>query len=147
MDTIKKLFDRYRELIAYVLFGGVTTVVNIVSYNALAAVGLSTGVANGIAWVLSVLVAYITNRIWVFHSKNTGAAAAKEFASFVGCRLGSGVLDEGIMIFGVDWLGPRVVAPAHLRWWGFGVKVFANIIVMILNYVFSKWFIFKKKAH
>lgn len=145
MEKLKQLFRKYRELISYVFFGGVTTVVNVVAYNGLAALGLSTGVANGIAWALSVLVAYITNRIWVFHSKSTGAAAAREFLSFVGCRVGSGLLDEGVMIFGVDWLGPRVVAPAHLRWWGFGVKIFSNILVMILNYVFSKLFIFRKK--
>ena len=144
MEKIKQLFVKYRELISYVFFGGVTTLVNIVSYNVLAAAGLSTGVANGIAWVLSVLTAYFTNRIWVFHSRSTGAAALKEFASFVGCRLGSGLLDEGIMIFGVDWLGPRI-APGHLRLWALGVKVFSNILVMILNYVFSKLFIFKKK--
>lgn len=145
MERIKRLFNKYREMIAYVFFGGVTTVVNVVAYNAMAALGLSTGVANGIAWVLSVLVAYFTNRVWVFHSKNRGMDAVKEFASFVGCRVGSGLLDEGIMIFGVDWLGPRVVAPAGMGLWRLGVKVFSNIIVMILNYIFSKLFIFRKK--
>lgn len=145
MEKIKRLFNKYREMIAYVFFGGVTTVVNVVAYNAMAALGLSTGVANGIAWVLSVLVAYFTNRVWVFHSKNRGMDAVKEFASFVGCRVGSGLLDEGIMIFGVDWLGPRVVAPAGMGLWRLGVKVFSNVIVMILNYIFSKLFIFRKK--
>lgn len=145
MEKIKRLFNKYREMIAYVFFGGVTTVVNVVAYNAMAALGLSTGVANGIAWVLSVLAAYFTNRVWVFHSKNRGMDAVKEFASFVGCRVGSGLLDEGIMIFGVDWLGPRVVAPAGMGLWRLGVKVFSNIIVMILNYIFSKLFIFRKK--
>lgn len=145
MERIKRLFNKYREMIAYVFFGGVTTVVNVVAYNAMAALGLSTGVANGIAWVLSVLVAYFTNRVWVFHSKNRGMDAVKEFASFVGCRVGSGLLDEGIMIFGVDWLGPRVVTPAGMGLWRLGVKVFSNIIVMILNYIFSKLFIFRKK--
>ena len=145
MEKLKALVRKHREVLAYLFFGGVTTLVNIVAYNGLAALGLSTGVANAIAWVLSVLVAYFTNRKWVFQSRSAGAAAAKEFASFVGCRVGSGLLDEGIMIFGVDVLGPRLVSPARLPLSGFGVKLFSNVLVVILNYVFSKLFIFKRR--
>lgn len=141
---LKSLFLKYREQIAYLFFGGVTTLVNIASYALLSRVGLSTGVANAIAWVLSVLVAYVTNRRWVFDSHSRGAAAAKEFSSFVACRLGTGLLDEAIMVLGVDRLGP-VVAPNHMALWGLGVKVFSNILVIVLNYVFSKLFIFRKK--
>ena len=75
---LKELFRKYREQIAYLFFGGVTTVVNIVTYWLLARLGLSTGLANGIAWVLSVLVAYVTNRVWVFESKSRGLAAVKD---------------------------------------------------------------------
>ena len=145
MQRLKELFLKHREVIAYLFFGGVTTVINIVAYAGLSRVGLSTGVANAIAWALAVLTAYFTNRRWVFDSRSRGAAAAREFVSFVACRLGTGVLDEAIMILGVDRLGPALVAPAHLRLWGLGVKVFSNILVIVLNYVFSKLFIFKKK--
>ncbi|MBR1820930.1 MAG: GtrA family protein [Clostridia bacterium] len=145
MEKLKALFIKYREAIAYLFFGGVTTLVNIASYALLSRAGLSTGAANAIAWALSVLTAYFTNRRWVFDSKSAGAAAAKEFAAFVACRLGTGVLDELIMVLGVDRLGPRVVTPAHLSLWGLGVKVFSNILVIVLNYVFSKLFIFRKK--
>ena len=144
MQKLKSLFLKYREQIAYLFFGGVTTLVNIAAYALLSRVGLSTGVANAIAWVLSVLVAYVTNRLWVFESKSRGAAAAKEFLSFVACRLGTGLMDEAIMVLGVDRLGP-LVAPNHMALWGLGVKVFSNILVIVLNYVFSKLFIFKKK--
>ena len=130
----RKCWKRYREQIAYLFFGGVTTLVNIVSYAVLSHLGLSTGVANAIAWVLSVLTAYITNRLWVFDSHSRGAAAVREFVSFIGCRVATGVLDEGIMIVGVDRLGL----------WGLGVKVFSNVLVIVLNYVFSKLFIFRK---
>ena len=144
MQKLKSLFLKYREQIAYLFFGGVTTLVNIAAYALLSRVGLSTGVANAIAWVLSVLVAYVTNRLWVFESKSRGAAAAKEFLSFVACRLGTGLMDEAIMVLGVDRLGP-LVAPNHMALWGLGVKVFSNILVIVLNYVFSKLFIFGRK--
>ena len=134
-NNMKSLFKKYREQISYLFFGGVTTVVNIVTYWLLAKLGLSTGLANGIAWVLSVLVAYVTNRVWVFESKSRGLDAVKECAWFFACRLATGVLDEGIMILGVDRLGL----------WGLGVKVFANVLVIVLNYVFSKLLIFRKK--
>ena len=145
MTKLKSLFLKYREQIAYLFFGGVTTLVNIAAYAVLSRVGLSTGVANAIAWALSVLVAYVTNRLWVFESKSRGAAAAKEFLSFVACRLGTGLMDEAIMVLGVDKLGPMLVSPERLDLWGLGVKVFSNILVIILNYVFSKAFIFRKK--
>ena len=144
MSKLKALFIKYRQVVSYLFFGGVTTLVNIASYALLSRVGLSTGLANAIAWILSVLVAYVTNRLWVFNSKSAGAAAVKEFLSFVGCRVATGVMDEIIMVLGVDKLGP-VVAPGNLRLWGLGVKVFSNVLVIILNYVFSKLFIFKKR--
>lgn len=145
MQRIKALFQKYREVIAYLFFGGVTTVINIAAYAVLARLGLSTGVANAIAWVLAVLAAYFTNRRWVFESRSRGLAALKEFASFVACRVATGVLDEVIMILGVDRLGPLVVSPDRQHLWALGVKVFSNILVIVLNYVFSKLLIFRKK--
>ena len=144
MDKLKSWLLRHREAIAYLFFGGVTTLVNIAAYALLARTGLSTGVSNALAWIISVLVAYFTNRRWVFGSHTSGGAALGEFASFVACRLGTGVLDEAIMVLGVDRLGP-MVAPGHLALWSLGVKIFSNVLVIVLNYVFSKLFIFKKK--
>lgn len=144
MEKIKQLFVKYREQIAYVFFGGVATAVNIGAYAACSWMGMPTAAANAIAWVAAVLAAYVTNRTWVFQSRSAGAAMAKEFASFVGCRAATGVMDEVIMVMGVDKLGP-LVAPGSLKLWGLGVKLFSNVLVIILNYVFSKLFIFKKK--
>ena len=145
MDKLKSLLIKHREVVAYLFFGGVTTLVNIAAYALLARLGLSTGVANAIAWAVAVLVAYLTNRRWVFASKTRGAAAVREFVAFVAARVGTGLLDEAIMVLGVDRLGPAIVAPERLDLWGLGVKVFSNVLVIILNYVFSKLFIFKKK--
>ena len=145
MQKIRSLFIRHREVIAYLFFGGVTTLVNIAAYAALSRLGLSTGLANAVAWVIAVLTAYFTNRRWVFESRARGAAAMREFAAFIAARVGTGLLDEAIMVLGVDKLGPMIVAPDRLGLWGLGVKVFSNILVIVLNYIFSKVFIFRKK--
>jgi len=145
MSKIKELIKKHYEVIAYLFFGGVTTLVNIAVYFVLSQMGMSTFFSNAIAWVVSVTVAYITNRIWVFRSKSAGRDAVKEIASFVACRVGTGVMDQILMVLGVDVLGP-VIAGSHMRVWSLGVKVFSNILVIVLNYVFSKLMIFKKKA-
>ena len=135
--NFKELWEKYKDLIPYGIFGVLTTVVNVLVYALCAKTfGLSTVVSTAIAWVAAVLFAYITNRKWVFHSKATGAAAiVKEMVSFFVCRLLTGVLDIGIMKLFVDILGFNDVI----------VKVASNIIVIILNYVASKLVIFKKK--
>lgn len=130
-----RLWRKYREQISYMLFGAVTTAANIAGYAVMSGLGASTGVANAVAWALSVVTAYLTNRKWVFGSQSRGVTALREFGAFVGCRLATGVLDEAIMIIGVDVL--------HL--WGLGVKAFSNALVIVLNYVFSKRIIFRKK--
>ena len=141
---IIEIWNKHREQITYLFFGVVTTLVNFIVYFALTHFGMGTGIANIIAWAVSVLVAYITNRLWVFESNSIGSAAVREFISFVGCRVGTGVMDEVFMIAGVDWLGPKIIAPADLRLWEIGVKIFSNVLVIVLNYVFSKILIFKK---
>ena len=92
-------------------------------------------VSTAIAWVLSVLFAYFTNRVWVFQSTASGTKAIlREIGSFFGCRLLSGAIDMGIMFLCVSVLG----LPDKL------IKILANVVVIILNYLFSKLFIFKK---
>jgi len=143
MEQMRELFRKYREMIAYVFFGGATTVINIAVYGGLAFMGCSTGVANAAAWVISVAFAYVTNRRWVFGSGSRGKEALREAVSFVACRLGTGVMDEILMILGVDFLGPRFIPAEQMGLWGLAVKVLVNVLVIILYYVFSKLIIFK----
>ena len=143
---MKNLFIKYRALIVYVIFGALTTAVNIAVYAVCTRFGMPTGWANALAWVLSVLFAYFTNRRWVFESQNTGLPAVlREFASFVACRLGTGVLDQIIMVVGVDVLGPMFIPEKHLYLWSLGLKIASNVLVIFLNYIFSKLIIFRKK--
>ena len=133
---IRKYWDKYKDVILYLIFGGLTTVVNIAVYWICVHV-LGTGVMFGTvaAWALAVLFAYLTNRTMVFHSSAAGAQAVlKEITSFFGCRLGTGVVDWVIMF----------VFVTVLRFNDMIVKIAANIIVIVLNYVLSKFVIFKK---
>ena len=136
---LKKLADWYRkhqEGMRYLIFGALSTVVNIASYAALYyPFNISNAISNILAWVIAATFAYITNKLYVFNSKvNTKKELLKEIIYFYVCRLFTLVVDEGIMIVAVDKLG----------WNALLMKIIANIIVIILNFIFSKILIFKK---
>lgn len=139
MEKIKKLLKKYKFIILYGIFGVLTTIINIVTYALCYDMfNISNVVSNIIAWVLSVLFAFITNKIWVFESKCFDFKIfIKELWNFIVCRLATGALDLGIMYVGVDLLkGPALI-----------LKIASNIIVIILNYVMSKLFVFKKGSN
>lgn len=139
MEKIKKLLKKYKFVILYGIFGVLTTIINIVTYALCYDMfNISNVVSNIIAWILSVLFAFITNKIWVFESKCFDFKIfIKELWNFIVCRLATGALDLGIMYVGVDLLkGPALI-----------LKIASNIIVIILNYVMSKLFVFKKGSN
>ena len=201
-------FKKHREVLAYLVFGVLTTLLNIVLYTLFSGIfgyEAANSWGNVLDNILCILFAYATNRAFVFRSKTRGRAMAKEFGTFVTCRLGTLVLDAAIMVvFGnllaaqgaalvesfmngalsllAGWFGPDTVlhmatggaAPAPSisdgsaaiaiiggadgptaifvtsfydaqALWGLAVKVFSNVLVIVLNYVFSKLIIFKKK--
>lgn len=137
MERIIELIKKYKELITYGIFGVLTTIINIVTYAFLYnQLGVSNVVSNVIAWILSVLFAYVTNKIWVFESKSTEPGVLlREMVSFFGCRLATGLLDLAIMYVTVDVLALNSTL----------MKCISNVIVIVANYVFSKLVIFKKK--
>ena len=127
--------SRVREVMSYLVFGGLTTLVNIVVYDICTmAFGWSVLVSNILAWLLSVLFAYVTNRAFVFHSDRKGAAALlAEAAGFFAGRIATGAFDTLFMIVAVDMLHlPNLV-----------MKVASNVVVIILNYVISKLLVFR----
>lgn len=136
-QIVKEQYLKYKEIINYLIFGGVTTVINFAVYVVLAKIMLVNEViANVMAWIISVIFAYITNRVYVFESKNTGVKyIIKEFSSFIGCRIFSGIIDMGSfwLLFTVFKINDIVA------------KIIIAIIVVILNYLFSKLIIFKSK--
>ena len=197
--AMMKFFKKHWEVISYLIFGVLTTLLNILLYalfNRLFGYTAANSWGNVLDNILCILFAYATNRAFVFNSKTRGRAMAKEFGAFVTCRLGTMVLDAAIMMIGGNlmaaqgaaWMeglltgvfthlnpetlvgitstmvhttdsgaaiaviggadGPTAVfvaAGAAQSLWGLCVKVFSNVIVVVLNYVFSKLIIFKKK--
>lgn len=139
MDKLKNLFSKHKDLIPYAVFGVLTTVVNIVVYWLFAhALGTPVMVATVMAWFVAVLFAYLTNRRWVFHSEALGLKEiAKEAASFFGCRMGTELIDIAAMYVLVDQMRMNDIV----------IKTVANIVVIVVNYVASKFVIFKHKAN
>ena len=182
-------------MLSYLIFGVLTTLLNIVLYalfSRLFGYTAANSWGNVLDNALCILFAYCTNRAFVFRSRTTGKAMAREFGTFVTCRLGTMVLDAAIMIVGGNLLaaqgaalmesllgsfltvsgsytGAAASAAASVAGvaiiggadgptavfvttritaqeiWGLCVKVFSNVVVVVLNYVFSKLIIFKKK--
>ena len=135
---IQRLFKKYKDVIPYLFFGVCTTVVNVAAYGIAAYLfNMTTMPSTIIAWILAVLFAYVTNRKWVFQSEAEGwKEIRREVVSFFGCRLATGVIDWGCMFFFVDILFMNDMV----------IKVMANILVIVLNYVASKLVIFKRKS-
>ena len=121
-----------RQIILYGIAGVITTLINIVAYWALTRLlALNVTLSTAIAWLVAVVFAFWSNRVWVFHSSGKILTEAAEFLS---ARIATGILDVVVMFVFADWLAfPDV--------W---VKAVSNIIVIILNYVLSKVFIFKE---
>ncbi|MBR6137824.1 MAG: GtrA family protein [Bacilli bacterium] len=128
-------YHKYKEGILYLFFGGCTTLVNIISFAILRLFKIDVYISNGIAWILAVLFAFVTNKIFVFESKGkTKKETLREMISFFGFRVLSLLFDMAIMYLLIDIIhGNEIVA-----------KVVSNVVVIILNYIFSKVFIFKK---
>ena len=190
-----KFLKKHWEVLSYLIFGVLTTLLNIVLYalfSRLFGYTAANSWGNVLDNALCILFAYCTNRAFVFRSKTTGKAMAKEFGTFVTCRLGTMVLDAVIMIVGGNLLaaqgaalmesllggfltvsgsytGAAASAAASVAGvaiiggadgptavfvttritaqeiWGLCVKVFSNVVVVVLNYVFSKLIIFKNR--
>ncbi|MDM5190556.1 GtrA family protein [Bacillus sp. DX4.1] len=130
--------NKAKEIFNYLLFGGLTTLVNIVTYFVCATLaGMDYKVATTIAWIVSVLFAYITNKKYVFNSQQTNFIhAIKEFVYFMGFRVLSYFIDIASMIALIEWLGMNDLV----------AKIIANVIVVVVNYFASKYIIFKKKT-
>jgi putative flippase GtrA len=137
---MKELYNKYKEIVNYVIVGGLTTVVSLAVYYALVLTVLDPDnavqlqIANVISWIAAVTFAYFTNRRFVFESKTKGEEQTKEVISFYSARLGTLLMDMGIMFVGktVLHINDKIV------------KLFVQVVVMVANYVISKLLVFKK---
>lgn len=132
------LYKKYKEIVNYLIFGVLTTIISLAVYYLLTFTvidpknALLLQVANVISWVAGVLFAYVTNRKYVFDSKNEDKL--KEFSSFVGARLVTLIMDMIIMYVGVTLMRGNDKI----------IKLISQVVVIVSNYLFSKIFVFKK---
>lgn len=134
---MKNLYLKYKDIIMYLIFGVLTTIINIISYFVTYEILKIPNIPSTIiAWMVSVTFAFITNKLFVFESKKWDKRTIKELISFTSCRIGTGVLELILMYIFVDLLNFN----------GTVIKIITNIIVIVLNYVFSKLIIFKKSV-
>ncbi len=136
--TIKGLYFNYKEIVNYLVFGGLATLVNFISYYIFARViGIDEVISSGLSWLCSVIFAYITNKIFVFESETKSKRQLlKECVSFFLARIISGILcDVGtfalmVRVFNINDIFSKIVT---------------QVMVVIVNYIFSKFIVFRKK--
>ena len=136
LKIFEPFYKKNKEMLLYLFFGGLTFVVSVVTYGLFnIGMGLNELIANVISWIIAVTFAFFTNRIWVFNAPTNGA---KEFfaqlISFFGGRVVTLVIEEVILLVFITWLHfPSMV-----------IKIIAQVVVIVLNYVISKLVVFKK---
>ena len=144
MNKIKDWAISHKDIVLYLIFGGLTTFVNFIIYTiGVKVLSAPITVSNIVAWFVAVIFAYITNKIFVFESKTTNAKELlREIALFLSARITSGLFE----IVGVPFLVWIGLNQTIFGIEGMVAKVLVSVIVIVLNYVFSKIFIFKKKG-
>ncbi len=136
MNKTKQLFNKYREQILYIFFGGMTTVINLAASYLFKSLGMTSELATAAAWLPSVIFAFVTNKIWVFQSKSAKKGRLiYEIGTFLLSRAATGLLDVGLMyVAGLIWQDGAFML----------MRAVSNILVIILNYIAGKLITFKK---
>lgn len=136
-QRLKVLLLKSREFVLYVVVGVMTTLLNGLAYCLGVRCGLANVPSTVVAWTVAVVFAFFLNKFVVFSSRDMALKRVlTEMAQFVGCRLGTGFIDVGIMYVSVDCWG----------WHGLLMKVISDFIVTLVNFSASKFFIFTKRA-
>ena len=135
-NKLSSLWSKYRDIIVYLFFGGLTTIVNYAVYFALYNVAAYSGIiSNAVAWTASVIFAYVVNKLFVFESKSWKKEIfVPEFIKFFGLRFFSGLAETLLIFLFVDILNFN----------GNITKLILSVFVVIANYIFSKIYVFKK---
>jgi putative flippase GtrA len=137
-EKIIELYKKYKEIIVYLVFGGLSTIVNFVSYFIFARIiGIDEVISSGLSWLCAVIFAYLTNKIFVFNSKTTTTKELiKEAITFVSCRVLSGIFCD---------VGTFAIMVKVFKINDIIAKIITQVMVVIVNYIFSKLIIFKKR--
>lgn len=137
MDKIRSLFAKYKDILVYLFFGVLTSLVDFLVFIPLhKMLGVSAAVSNTAAWTAAGIFAFFTNKIFVFKSASWSAAnLLQEFWKFILCRVGTFLMEEVFLFVTADLLSYD----------GIVMKLLISVAVVILNYVGSKLFVFRKK--
>lgn len=137
IQKLRIFIEKHWDILSYLFFGFLTTLVNFLVYTPLHHwLHLSATLSNIAAWAVAVAFAYLTNKPFVFKSHDWSLQTVlPELGKFVGCRVGSGLLETAFLALTVDLLG----------WNGIVMKLIASIMVVILNYISSKLLVFRKQ--
>ena len=136
LRLFEPLYVRYKEILLYLFFGVLTTAVSIGSYWLFCRTGIDPLISNVFSWILAVLFAYITNSIWVFDARPaTFRERLVQMAGFFGGRVATLLMEEAVLLVGIKWLGGNDMA----------VKIIAQVLVLVGNYIISKCLVFRKK--
>lgn len=137
-ERIIELYKKHKEIIVYLVFGGLATIVNFVSYVIFTKiVGIDEVISSGLSWLCAVIFAYFTNKIFVFNSKTKNLKELiKEAITFISCRVISGGLCD---------VGTFAVMVKVFKINDIIAKVITQVMVVIVNYIFSKLIIFRKR--
>lgn len=136
MEKISRMINRHWGVVSYLIFGVLTTLVNFLVYYLLYNLLFCTAaLCNAFAWIVAVLFAFLTNKPFVFKSYDWSCKVVlSELFRFVSCRMVSGLLETAAI-----WLFVDIIC-----WNGNLIKIFVSLIVILLNYIFSKWVVFYK---
>ena len=141
INKVINLYKKYEEIVNYVVVGALTTLVSVASYF-LFRLFVFTGssqlhiqICNVISWILAVLFSFFTNKKYVFKSKAKGISLISEMFKFYSARVATLLIEMASMWFMVDLININDKIS----------KIIAQFIVLVLNYVFSKIFVFRKK--
>lgn len=137
IQKMKALLEKYWEVITYLFFGVLSTIVNYIVYlPGYLLLGWSAALSNAVAWVVAVAFAYLTNKPFVFKSNDwSRKTVIPELTKFVSCRVASGVAETLILLVTVD----------VLNWNGTIWKLITSVLVVVLNYIGSKLVVFRNK--
>lgn len=137
LRIFEPIYIKYKEVLLYLFFGGLSFLVSIFTYAFFNVyMGMNELIANVLSWIITVMFAFLTNRVWVFQSPTNGFKEfMRQMAAFFSGRVVTLVVEEIILFIFITWLGFNSMA----------VKVIAQVIVILLNYVISKLVIFKKQ--
>ena len=136
LRVFEGFYRKNKDVLLYLFFGGLTTVVSIGSFViADACLHINELIANILSWICAVSFAYATNRVWVFQSRAAGREILREALSFFSGRLATLGIEEVLLLVFVTWLGLNSIV----------VKTAAQFVVLVLNYFISKLLVFRKK--